>query len=131
MKLSTYYAYNNPMADPFLNEPVTHAECRCLVDQDGLTMATDASKMADPTCECPCEACVRCRYLHSGIVRRALLELRLEKAGISPEDLADILWHQFFVGGLDRWMRKRVAETLRDKFAKLRFNGIDDELNAD
>lgn len=113
------------MTDPFLNEPVTHESCRC--EQDRLAIAAletwgaeNASKMSEATCECECKKCVNYRSIHAGIVRRARLELKLAEDGIDMGDLADLLWHRFFAEGLERWIRKRVAEMFRSCLVKLR-----------
>lgn len=113
------------MADPFLNEPVTHAECRCQEDQEAIAGldswgAASADRMQDATCECPCEKCTAYRAVHAGIVRRAKLELKLAIEGVDIGDLADLLWRRFFEHGLERWMKRRVSEMFRGCLVKLR-----------
>lgn len=98
--------------------------CRCLSDEQAIRPlrnfgATNDADYPDPQCACFCSKCLGNKIRHDGVVRRARLELRLAKAGIGVNDLADLL-QPIIMDGVRRVVGEIVTEQLRDRMSRLR-----------
>jgi len=105
------------------------AICRCEQDAKALDGARvplgyNAAKLKEPACSCVCPRCQAHRSAIAGIVSRERLRARLLKANIDPHDLADLVWHTFFADRLDKWVKERMAEMLKEQLVKVRLKSI-------
>jgi hypothetical protein len=66
--------------------------------------------------DCPCSRCSQARAKILWLKRVVELEERLKKAGIYPEELADVVWRQIepnLSGRIDRMVRDAVRDMLK------------------
>jgi hypothetical protein len=69
------------------------------------------------TCSCPCEKCHQYRARELRLKRRQELAERLEKANVSLDDLADLIWMKIeptIENRIERLARDALRRMLRD-----------------